>query len=434
MKICVLGLWHLGSVTAACMAALGHHVVGVDFDEQRVVSLSGGTAPLLEPGLEELLRSGLASGRLRFSRTLAEAAAGAQVLWVTNDTPIGSDGEPQPDLIIQQLEHVLPMLDAGTLVLVSSQLPIGSIRALQQRAIVLRSGRSVNCACLPENLRLGSALRDFLRPDRIIVGLASTSDRHVLEELLGTIGAPIEWMSLESAEMTKHALNAFLATSVTFANEVASICEVVGADAKEVERGLKSDRRIGAGAYLAPGAAFAGGTLARDVGFLTGVGRARGITTPLLASILPSNAAHRLWAQKMLHTLFADLSRTTIAVWGLTYKSGTDTLRESPAVELCEWILREGAQLRVHDPVVRSLPPQWGSAVARTDSPLAAVRGAQALVLAVDWPVYREVDGAELLQSIDQLVVLDPNRMRPDLATAAARLRYLAVGMPRTSA
>jgi len=234
--------------------------------------------------------------------------------------------------------------------------------------------------------------------------------------------------------MTKHALNAFLATSVTFANEVASICEVVGADAKEVERGLKSDRRIGAGAYLAPGAAFAGGTLARDVGFLTGVGRARGITTPLLASILPSNAAHRLWAQNLLRTLFADLSRTTVAVWGLTYKSGTDTLRESPAVELCEWILREGAQLRVHDPVVRSLPPQWGSAVARTDSPLAAVRGAQALVLAVDWPVYREVDGAELLQSIDQLVVLDPNRMRPDLATAAARLRYFAVGIPRTSA
>jgi len=434
MKICVLGLWHLGSVTAACMAALGHHVVGVDFDEQRVASLSGGSAPLFEPGLEELLRSGLASGRLRFSRTLAEAAAGAQVLWVTSDTPIGSDGEPQPALIIQQLEHVLPVLDAGTLVLVSSQLPIGSIRALQQRAAVLRRGRSVNCACLPENLRLGSALRDFLRPDRIIVGVASTSDRQVLEELLGTIGAPLEWMSLESAEMTKHALNAFLATSVTFANEVASICEAVGADAKEVERGLKSDRRIGAGAYLAPGAAFAGGTLARDIGFLTGVGRARGITTPLLASILPSNAAHRLWAQNMLRALFADLSRTTIAVWGLTYKSGTDTLRESPAVELCEWILREGAQLHVHDPVVRSLPPQWGSAVRRTDCPLAAVRGAQALVLAVDWPIYRQVDGAELLQSIDQLVVLDPNRMRPDLATAAARLRYFAVGMPRTSA
>ena len=434
MKICVLGLWHLGSVTAACMAALGHHVVGCDFDEQRVASLSGGTAPLFEPGLEELLRSGLASGRLRFSRIIAEATAGAQVLWVTSDTPIGSDGEPQPDLVIQQLEPVLPVLDAGTLVLVSSQLPIGSIRALQQHAAVLRSGRSVNCACLPENLRLGSALRDFLRPDRIIVGVASTSDRHVLEELLGTIGAPIEWMSLESAEMTKHALNAFLATSVTFANEVASICEAVGADAKEVERGLKSDRRIGAGAYLAPGAAFAGGTLARDVGFLTGVGRARGLTTPLLASILPSNAAQRLWAQNLLRTLFADLSRTAIAVWGLTYKSGTDTLRESPAIELCEWILREGAQLRVHDPVVRSLPPQWGSAVRRTDSPLAAVHGAQALVLAVDWPVYREIDGAELLQSIDQLVVLDPNRMRPDLATAAGRLRYFAVGMPRPSA
>lgn len=434
MKICVLGLWHLGSVTAACMAALGHHVVGVDFDEHRVASLNGGTAPLFEPGLEDLLRSGLASGRLRFSRTVAEATAGAQVLWVTSDTPIGSDGEPQPDLIIRQLEHVLPVLDAGTLVLVSSQLPIGSIRALQQRAAALRSGRGVDCACLPENLRLGSALPDFLRPDRLIVGVASMSDRRVLEELLGTIGAPIEWMSLESAEMTKHALNAFLATSVTFANEVASICESVGADAKEVERGLKSDRRIGAGAYLAPGAAFAGGTLARDVGFLSGIARARGITTPLLASILPSNAAHRLWAQNILRTLFADLSRTTIAVWGLTYKAGTDTLRESPAVELCEWILRERAQLRVHDPVVRSLPQRWGNAVRRTDCPLAAVRGAQALVLAVDWPMYREVDGAQLLQSIDQLAVLDPNRIRPDLASAGARLRYFAVGMPRTAA
>ena len=434
MKICVLGLWHLGSVTAACMAALGHHVVGVDFDEHRVASLAGGTAPLFEPGLEDLLRSGLASGRLRFSRTVAGATAGAQVLWVTSDTPIGNDGEPQPDLIIQQLEHVLPVLDAGTLVLVSSQLPIGSIRALQQRAAALRSGRDVNCACLPENLRLGSALRDFLRPDRLIVGVASMSDRRVLEELLGTIGAPIEWMSLESAEMTKHALNAFLATSVTFANEVASICESVGADAKEVERGLKSDRRIGAGAYLAPGAAFAGGTLGRDVGFLNGIARARGITTPLLASILPSNAAHRLWAQNILRTLFADLSRATIAVWGLTYKAGTDTLRESPAVELCEWILRERAQLRVHDPVVRSLPQQWGNAVRRTDCPLAAVRGAQALVLAVDWPMYREVDGAQLLQSVEQLAVLDPNRIRPDLAIAGARLRYFAVGMPRTAA
>src|SRR5262249_23256310 len=208
------------------------------------------------------------------------------------------------------------------------------------------------------------------------------------------------------------------------------ICESVGADGKQVERGLKSDRRIGPGAYLAPGAAFAGGTLARDVAFLSGVARARGIATPLLSAILPSNAAHRLWAQNMLRTLFADLSRPTVAVGGLTYKPGTDTLRGSPAVELCEWILREGAQLRVHDPVVRELPPQWGNAVQRTDSPLTAVRGSDALVMAVAWPMYREVDAAELMRGVDALVVLDANRIRPDLAAAGARLRYFAVGTP----
>jgi UDPglucose 6-dehydrogenase len=428
MNICVLGLWHLGSVTAACMASLGHRVVGLDFDGHRIASLSAGKAPVFEPGLEELLRAGLASGRLRFSQSVGEATAGAQVLWVTSDTTVGDDGEAQPHLVMQQLERVLPEVDAGTLVLVSSQLPIGSTRGLQERSAVLRGGASLNCACLPENLRLGSAVSDFLRPDRIVVGVESKSDPRLLKELLDTIGAPIEWMSLESAEMTKHALNAFLAASVTFANEVASVCESVGADGKQVERGLKSDRRIGPGAYLAPGAAFAGGTLAREVGFLNAVARTRRIATPLLSAILPSNAAHRLWAQNILRGQFTDLSRTTIAVWGLTYKADTDTLRGSPTVELCEWLLREGAQLRVHDPLVRGLPEHWTHAVRRTDSPLAAVRGAQALVVTVGWPLYRQVPVAELLEGVDELVVLDPDRIRPDLAAVGARLRYFAVG------
>ncbi|HEY6823714.1 MAG TPA: hypothetical protein VI195_04700, partial [Steroidobacteraceae bacterium] len=221
MNICVLGLWHLGSVTAACMAKLGHSVVGLDFDEHRVASLNAGMPPVFEPGLEELLRAGLAAGGLRFSHTVGAATAGAQILWVTSDTPISNDGDAQPDLVMQQLERVIPALDAGTLVLVSSQLPIGSTRALQQRAARQRGGDSLSCACVPENLRLGSALNDFLRPDRIIAGVDSHSEQRVLQELLGTIGAPIEWMSLESAEMTKHATNAFLAASVTFANEVA---------------------------------------------------------------------------------------------------------------------------------------------------------------------------------------------------------------------
>jgi UDPglucose 6-dehydrogenase len=429
MNICVLGLWHLGSVTAACLAALGHRVVGLERDEQVVVSLNAGVAPILEPGLEALLREGLVSGRLRFSTTPGEATAGAHVLWVACDTPTGNDGESQPQLAIQQLDPVLPCLDAGTLVVVSSQLPVGSTHSLQERAQVLRRAPGLTWVYLPENLRLGRAVSDFLRPDRIVVGATAESDHRLLEELLGPIGAPIEWMSVESAEMTKHALNSFLALSVTFANEIASICEQVGADAKQVEHGLKSDRRIGPGAYLAPGSAFAGGTLARDVAFLTDTALARGITTPLLSAILPSNAAHRLWAQRTLRRLFTNLSRTTIAVWGLTYKPDTDTLRDSPAVELCDWILREGAALRVHDPVVRQLPQHWGANVERSDIPLDAVRGADALVVAVAWPMYREIGALQLVEAADRLVVLDANRLRPDLATVGHHLSYFAVGL-----
>ena len=430
MNVCVLGLWHLGSVTAACLAALGHRVVGLDADEGRIASLRSGAAPLFEPGLEELLRQGLASGQLRFTSAASEATAGADVLWVACDTAVTDEEPTQPHHVVAQVEQLIPALPPGTLVVVSSQLPVGSVRRLQQYAAKCRAA-DLTFACVPENLRLGSAVSDFLRPERLVVGLEREADGEELRNLLHCIPAPIEWMSLEAAEMTKHAINAFLAVSVTFANELARICEAVGADAKQVERGLKTDRRIGARAYLAPGAAFAGGTLARDVGLLNRTAGEHGIFVPLLSSILPSNAAHRLWTRDTLRALFADLSQTTIAMWGITYKPGTDTLRGSPAVELCDWLLEAGATIRVHDPIVSDLPPHWGAAVERCDSPVAAVRGAQALVLATAWPLYRTIAAEQLLEAAARLAVLDPQRFLPHLAAADERLSYFAVGMPR---
>jgi UDPglucose 6-dehydrogenase len=182
----------------------------------------------------------------------------------------------------------------------------------------------------------------------------------------------------------------------------------VGADAKEVERGLKTENRIGPRAYLSPGAAFAGGTLARDIAFLNRTARARGMVTPLLSSVLPSNNAHKLWAQRKLRELFADLSEATVAVWGLTYKPGTDTLRRSMSVELCDWMIGEGAAIHVHDPMAKNLPQHWCGAVERYDDPIAAVHGAHALVMATEWPVYLTISSEQLLQCSDCLVVLDP--------------------------
>jgi len=202
------------------------------------------------------------------------------------------------------------------------------------------------------------------------------------------------------------------------------------ADAKEVERGLKTENRIGPRAYLSPGAAFAGGTLARDVAYLNRTARERGVITPLLSSVLASNDSHKHWAQRKLRGLFVDLSGATVAVWGLTYKPGTDTLRRSASVELCDWMIREGATIHVHDPMVKSLPEHWCDAVKRYDDPIAAVLGAHALVVATEWPIYRTISTDQLIERSPHLVVLDANRFLTNLAAAEGRVRYFAVGMP----
>jgi UDPglucose 6-dehydrogenase len=433
MKVGVLGLYHLGSVTAACLASLGHRVVAVDFDPLKVANLNEGVAPIFEPGLQELIQQGLASGNLRFSSAIQDAAD-VDVLWAAYDTPVDDHDRADAEFVLAQIERALLALSADVLVLVSSQLPVGSVRRLEQAAAVTGAsngeGRQLRLAYSPENLRLGSALSDFLHSNRIVVGVRTSRDRELLHGLLGPMTESIEWMSVESAEMAKHAINAFLAASVAFANEIATLCESVGADAKEVERALKSESRIGPRAYLSPGAAFAGGTLARDVAFLDRMGRERGVATPLLSSVLPSNDSHKHWARRTLRALFMDLSRVTVAVWGLTYKPGTDTLRGSLSVDLCEWLIREGAAVRVHDPLVKTLPRHWCDAVVNCDDPLDAVLGADALIVGSEWPPYRTIAAQQLMQGVDRPAVLDPNRFLAPDAGAAGRLRYFAVGMP----
>jgi len=268
MNVAVLGLWHLGSVTAACAAAAGHVVIGWDPDAETVDALATARPPVSEPGLAGLLAEGIAAWRLRFTADVREALANADVVWIAFDTPVNDEDRADVDWVMNHAIAAFPHLKDDTLVISSSQLPVGSIARLERAWTEMSGGRRASFACAPENLRLGKAIEAFTRPDRIVAGVRSEGDRARVLELVGPFTDRIEWMSVESAEMTKHALNAFLATSVSFINEIAALCEQSGADAKEVERGLKSERRIGPHAYLGPGAAFAGGTLARDVVFL----------------------------------------------------------------------------------------------------------------------------------------------------------------------
>jgi UDPglucose 6-dehydrogenase len=399
----------------------------MDPDCSVISSLNEGKAPLFEPDLNLLLAEGSHSGRLRFTGDMVNACKDAEVLWVAFDTPVDGDDVADIEFVLDQVKSAVMLLCDGALVLVSSQLPVGSISILERFAEENIPNKRISFACSPENLRLGNALNVFLRPDRIVVGIRSTEDRILLEQLLSPITEKIEWMSVESAEMTKHAINAFLATSVTFANEIAAICELVGADAKEVERGLKSESRIGPKAYLSPGGPFAGGTLARDIEFLGEIAQDRRLVTPLLSSIRSSNDAHKKWVQRKLLERFPDLKGIQVSIWGLAYKAGTDTLRRSLSVELVDWLLERGAQVQVYDPAVKELPINWANRVKKCMSALENLEEIQVLVVGTEWPEFK--DEARRLPELENsnLLIIDANRHLLESLKETA-MPYLSVG------
>lgn len=424
MRVTVYGLWHLGCVTAACLAEAGHTVVGLDQDARVVDDLSHGQPPLHEPGLAQLLQDGLVSERLTFTSDAASALADADVVWITYDTPVDEADQADVSFVRRRFAEIAQLLRPGALVLISSQVPVGFMRDLEH----VWASRRLRFAYSPENLRLGKALEAFRRQERIVVGLRQHAGRNVLVQLLQSFTERIEWMSIESAEMTKHALNAFLATSVAFINEIARLCEAVGADAKEVERGLKSEGRIGPRAYLAPGAAFAGGTLARDLCFLVEHGNRHGAATALCQGILASNDAHKDWLRNHLSGCLHEIERPVVAVLGLTYKPGTSTLRRSASVELCRWLHARGATIRAHDPAVAVAPDDLRAILDLTASPLEALDGADVAVVATDWPEFRTLAADEVRRRMRTPRVLDPNHFLAAQLGGDPALAYVATG------
>ena len=428
MKVCVLGLWHLGSVTAACLASVGHDVTGLDSNSGIVEKLQKAEPPVSEPGLDDLIREGINADRLRFSTNAKIAISSAEVLWVTYDTPVDENDQADVEFVFEEVLKLLSFLSSDTTVLVSSQLPVGSIRRFEDISAEKYPEKNIRFAYSPENLRLGKSLDVFLHPDRVIIGVRRQEDREILNRLLGPITDNILWMGVESAEMTKHAINAFLGMSITFINEIASICENIGADAHEVEAGLKSETRIGPAAYLSPGAAFAGGTLARDIEFLKDIGSSNNLVNPLISAVRKSNDEHKKWIQRRLFAVLGGLKGKRVAVWGLTYKPGTNTLRRSLSVEMCNWLQEQGAEIAVHDPSKCELPDNWLGEVVRSKTPLEALEGACALVIATQWPEYREINVSDVENIAGQLAVFDSNRFLSDFNKSSV-ISYYSVGV-----
>ena len=421
MEIAIVGLWHLGSVTAACLAAAKHQVQAYDDNPLTTAKLQEGKAPISEPGLNDLIADGLTSGQLLFSSDLPAVLKGSEIVWVTYDTPVNEDDVADIDWLLARIYAIFPYLTNGMTVLISSQIPVGTTAKIAQAFAKQQPGKDVGFAYAPENLRLGKAIQVFCQPDRVVVGTSRAEDRDKIQKMLLPITAKIEWMSVPAAEMTKHAINAFLATSIAFINELASICEQVGADVREVERGLKSDERIGPKSYLKAGGAFAGGTLARDIGFLNGIRKGC-----LLQAVRESNNEHKLWPQRKLTSVLGSLQGKNIALWGLTYKVGTDTLRRSSSVELGLWLKSQGANVRAHDPAIQQLPPYLEDKLSLCATPAATLAGAAALVVATAWPLYRELPLGELTRAMAEPVVIDMNGALS--AGNLAGVKYFTVG------
>jgi UDPglucose 6-dehydrogenase len=420
MNVTVLGLWHLGSVTAACCAK-HFPVTGLDFDAGNIANLNSGKAPLFEPGLNELLAAGLAARKLSFTTDPKIACPKADVLWLTYDTPVNDRDESDAAFVLGNLRRALAHLPEGALVLISAQLPVGTCALLEKEF------PQFNFACSPENLRLGKAIDSFEKAERVVVGIRDDTKKSLLEELFAPFTSQVLFMRTESAEMVKHALNSFLALSITFINEIARLCELVGADAKEVSAGLKSEPRIGPKAYLGPGGPFAGGTLARDVVTLTQLASARGETISVIPAIKQSNDSHRDWAYRRVQSRLGDLRGKTVAVLGLTYTTNTDTLRRSAAVELCQKLLNAGAKVIAYDPAVKNLPAELAKVSLPADV-ADAVAGADVAVVCTEWPQFRQADWARIIPRMRSPIVVDANRFLEKELKSIAGVEHLSVG------
>lgn len=426
IQISVVGLWHLGSVTASCLAEMGFNVIAYDQDENIINNFNKGILPIFEPGLEDLININKTNGALNFSSNPV-SLSNSDLIWITFDTPVDDQDIADVEFVINNIITLFPYFKKDSVVLISSQLPVGSVAFLENLFFNKFPERNISFACSPENLRLGKAIDVFMNPDRIIVGIRDEKAKIKLNGILTSITENIIWMKVESAEMTKHALNAFLATSVVFINELAVLCEYVGASATEVEQGLKSEIRIGNKAYLRPGSAFDGGTLARDLTYLVEKEIEHNLSSIFFSSILQSNENHKSWVANKISAEFPSLKNIKIGILGLTYKPGTNTLRRSTAIEICKLLHNKGAKIYAFDPSITNLPNNLENFIILESVIDNVIIGKDAVIVATEWPIFKELGTFDFSRLSNELLIFDANSFLQNELNIPG-IRYISIG------
>jgi len=431
MKIAVVGTGYVGLVTGTCFAESGHEVRCLDVDQRKIDTLRGGGIPIYEPGLEELVRRNVKERRLSFTTSYPEAMAGAEVVFIAVGTPPGETGEADLSYVLGAAREVGRSLTGYAVVVNKSTVPVGSGEKVAA-ALKEVSRHPFDVVSNPEFLKEGAAIEDFMRPDRVVVGVSSERARAVMAELYAPFvraEQPVLFMDVRSAELTKYAANAMLATRISFMNEMATLCERLGADVDQVRRGVGSDRRIGH-PFLFPGVGFGGSCFPKDVRAVMTMARQIGLDFDLLRAVERVNERQKRWLVEKAAKHFGTLAGKTIGVWGLAFKPKTDDMREAPAITVVEGLLGNGAKVRAHDPVAAEVAEKLfhGRGVELTTEPYAAAEGVDALLLVTEWNEFRNPDLARLKAAMRQPVLLDGRNVWDAAKCRAAGFTYYGVG------
>ena len=437
MKVAVIGTGYVGLVAGACLAETGNDVTCADVDGAKIDGLRHNRLPIHEPGLEPLVVRNQRDGRLQFTTDVGAAVERSDVVFIAVGTPPNEDGSADLQHVLDVARTVGRHMNRPKLVVTKSTVPVGTAERVRAE-IAAQTATPFHVCANPEFLKEGAAVEDFMKPDRVVVGVDSPEAAEIIGQLYAPFvrtGNPIIFMDVASAEMTKYAANAMLATRISFMNQIARLCDAVGADVTLVRKGIGTDRRIGP-AFLFPGPGYGGSCFPKDVKALMRTGQDKGVPLDILIAVEAANERQkRVLFDKLQHRLGAALAGATVAVWGLAFKAETDDVRESPALVLVEQLLAAGARVRVHDPAATaSARRHLGDRVTYATSAYDAVEGAAALAIVTEWLEYRNPDFERIREALSRRLIVDGRNLYDPQRMARLGFIYESIGRPAACA
>lgn len=432
MNIAIIGTGYVGLVTGTCFAETGNHVICVDIDEAKVAKMKSGVIPIFEPGLSVLFERNANNGRLSFTTDLAAAIETAEIIFLALPTPPGADGSADLSYVLGVAKQLSTMITKYTVIVDKSTVPVGTAEKVEHILAQNLDRELFDVVSNPEFLREGVAVDDFLKPDRVVIGTSSDRARQLMERLYQPFvrqGNPIFFMDERSAEVTKYAANSYLATRISFMNEIANLCELVGANVDNVRRGMGADGRIGK-RFLFAGIGYGGSCFPKDVKALAKTAGDYGYEFPILKSVMAVNQKQKLrLVEKMKDYYKGDLAGKVVAMWGLAFKPNTDDIREAPALEAIDQLLEAGATVQAFDPeAMENVKAIYGDKVTFVNSKYDATKGANCLAIMTEWNEFRTPDFGELKQQLLDGVIFDGRNLYDLGRVKDTGLAYLSIG------